>query len=82
MIGKQILLFSTLGNVQRTVWRICILMLGCKGLMTAQKEFSRLSLFPASRASLGQIYDTNQLRMMFVCVLYIFILLKTTEYYF
>ena len=49
--------------------------------MTAQKEFSRLSLFPASRASLGQIYDTNQLRM-FVCVLYIFILLKTTEYYF
>ena len=32
MIVKQILLVSTLGNVWRTVWRICILMLGCKGL--------------------------------------------------
>ena len=31
-IDKQILLVSTLGNVQRTVWRICILMIGCKGL--------------------------------------------------
>ena len=29
---KQILLSSNLGNVKRTVWRICILMLGCKGL--------------------------------------------------
>ena len=27
----QILLVSTLEIVQRTVWRICILMLGCKG---------------------------------------------------
>ena len=27
----QILLVSTIGNVQRTVWRMCILMLGCKG---------------------------------------------------
>ena len=32
VIVKQILLVSTLGNVWRTVWRICILMLGCKGL--------------------------------------------------
>ena len=32
MIVKQILLVSTLENVLRTVWRICILMLGCKGL--------------------------------------------------
>ena len=29
-IFKQILFVSTLGNVQRTVWRICILMLGSK----------------------------------------------------
>ena len=29
MIVKQILLVSTLGNVKRTVSRICILMLGC-----------------------------------------------------
>ena len=28
---KQILLVCTLGNVQGTVWRICILMLGCRG---------------------------------------------------
>ena len=32
LIVKQILPVSTLRNVQRTVWRICILMLGCKGL--------------------------------------------------
>ena len=31
LIGKQILLVSTVGNVWSTVWRICILMLGCKG---------------------------------------------------
>ena len=28
----QILLVSLFGNVWRTVWRICMLMLGCKGL--------------------------------------------------
>ena len=32
VIFKQILLVSTFGNVKRTVWRICILMLGCKRL--------------------------------------------------
>ena len=32
LIIKQILLVSTLGNVKRTVWTICILMLGRKGL--------------------------------------------------
>ena len=32
LIVKQILLVNTLGNVWRTVWRIYILMLGCKGL--------------------------------------------------
>ena len=30
MIVKQILLASTLGNIYRAAWRICILMLGCK----------------------------------------------------
>ena len=29
---KQILLVSLFENVWRTVWRICTLMLGCKGL--------------------------------------------------
>ena len=34
LIVKQTLLVSTLGNVLRTVWRICLLMLGCKGSST------------------------------------------------
>ena len=33
MIVKQILVVSTLVNVQRTVWRIWTLMLSCKGLI-------------------------------------------------
>ena len=32
LIVRQILLVSTFVNVQRTVWRICILMLGCRWL--------------------------------------------------
>ena len=32
LIVKQILPVSTKGTVQRRVWRIWILMLGCKGL--------------------------------------------------
>ena len=31
LIVKQILLVSTLRNIQRAVWRIFILMLRCKG---------------------------------------------------
>ena len=31
---QWILLVSTLGNLYRTEWRICILMLGCAGLLT------------------------------------------------
>ena len=34
MIVKQILLVNILGKVYRTVWRICILILGSKGLIT------------------------------------------------
>ena len=33
MIIKQNLLVSTLGNAEKTVGRICILTLGCKGLI-------------------------------------------------
>ena len=32
LIVKQILLVSIFGNVQRTVMRICMLVLGCRGL--------------------------------------------------
>ena len=31
LIVRRILLVSTVGNVWRTVWRICTLMVGCKG---------------------------------------------------
>ena len=43
----QILLVSTIGNVERTVWRICILMLGCKGQVgkhSSEKKKKRPSL--------------------------------------
>ena len=35
---EQILPVSILRNVWRTVWRICILMLGCKGLKERRGE--------------------------------------------
>ena len=44
LIGKQILPASTLGIVQRTVWRICILMLGCKGKSCNQFYIFRVFL--------------------------------------
>ena len=40
LIVRQILLVSTLKNILRTVWRICILTLECKGLRpTFSEEF-------------------------------------------
>ena len=36
LIIKQILLVSILGSAKRTVWRICLLMLGYKGLYKYQ----------------------------------------------
>ena len=38
LIIKQILLVCTLRNVFSTVWRICILTLGCNGLKTPNVE--------------------------------------------
>ena len=42
LIVEEISLVGTLGNVSRTVWRIYILMIGCKGLnklsLSAPKE--------------------------------------------
>ena len=38
LIVKQILLVITLGNVKRTVWRICILKLGCREFTHLEKE--------------------------------------------
>ena len=44
MIVKQILLIGTLVNVKRTVWRIGIVMLGCKVLigLTKFENFTKL----------------------------------------
>ena len=42
-IVQNVLLISTLGNVERTVWRICILMLECKWLI--EKGSSDFSIF-------------------------------------
>ena len=41
LIVELILLVSTSGNVKRTVWRICISMLGCKGLSHGDSVASR-----------------------------------------
>ena len=38
LIVKLILLVSTLGNVQRTVWRICTMILGCTKLQYKVKQ--------------------------------------------
>ena len=38
LIVKQMLLVSTLGKVWKTVWRLCILMLGYYGLTTGSSQ--------------------------------------------
>ena len=48
LIVKQILLVSLFANVWRTVWRICILMLGCKGLSSHPQGVAGLPLHTGS----------------------------------
>ena len=50
-LTKTKLLGTTLGNVQRTEWRICILMVGCKGcnLLTPQSDQLLISPFLITR---------------------------------
>ena len=67
-IVKQILLVSSIRNVQRTVWRICILMLGCKGLrqtfalnvISACSVTASFSLDIALSAHFVFIYNSQQ----------------------
>ena len=47
-IVKHILLVSTFENAYRAVWGVCILMLGCKGLIVS---FLLSGLFPRSYIS-------------------------------
>ena len=51
LIVKQILLISTTGNIWRTVWRICILIVACKGLSHLhQSKGKSRSIAPCSSA--------------------------------
>ena len=46
LIVKKILLVSTLGNLERTVWRICILMVECKRLKEWSNDIALIKSFP------------------------------------
>ena len=69
LIVKQIPLISTLGNVERTVRRICILMLGWKGLRS-QTSYRWLSdLLPVSSLHTCPhqcLYATKPVNKLFV----------------
>ena len=51
LIIGQILHVGILGNVYRTVWRICILMLGCKGFSYIVSGQNPLIKFTATSSS-------------------------------
>ena len=54
LIVNQILPVSILGNVWRTVWRICILMIGCKRVNPAHdKPYIYLRLFDENSQSIN-----------------------------
>ena len=50
---KQILLFRIIGNIRKTVRRICILMLGCKGLMDGRRGGLTVSALNYGSRGLG-----------------------------
>ena len=56
LIVKQILPVSTLENVLSTVWGICILMVGCKGLTKDGVRPFRASRKKNSAICLEQFY--------------------------
>ena len=45
-LTKTKLLGTTLGSVQRTEWRICILMVGCKGCNPLTRQSDQLLISP------------------------------------
>ena len=45
-LTKTKLLGTTLGNMQRTEWRICILMVGCKGCNPLTPQSDQLLISP------------------------------------
>ena len=60
LIVKQILLVITTGNVERSVWRIWMLLLGCKGL-------SWENIFPGGGGEEGgtELLGTQKMGMYF-----------------
>ena len=42
LIVTQILLVITIGNLLRTIWRICILIQGRKGLLISKRNFKQI----------------------------------------
>ena len=61
---KQILLVSTLGNVLETVWRICILMLGCKGSAFVRKKIEIKEIARVTSATFFSYFIFNILTVL------------------
>ena len=61
LIVQQTLPVSTKRNVSRSVWRICILILGCKGLLCSRRHNNqKFSITPNTRSiSLDNYYRQN-----------------------
>ena len=64
LVLKQILLVCTLGNVWRTVWGICILMLGCKGLRDIPWFTTLKHCGVASKYAIQMLYTSQSLKIL------------------
>ena len=64
LVLKQILLVCTLGNVWRTVWGICILMLGCKGLRDIPWFATLKHCGAASKYAIQMLYTSQSLKIL------------------
>ena len=60
---KQILFISTLGNVQGTLWRICILLLGWKGLKACELAL----IISAAGLAYLQLYPLSKVKQKRLC---------------
>ena len=65
LIVKQVLLVSPLGRIQRTVWRICILTVGCKGIRTSDYLLITVPLFFAAEFCLVHLLLSRHPGMLF-----------------
>ena len=64
LILKKILLVCTLGNVWRTVWGICILMLGCKGLRDIPWFTTLKHCGAAGKYAMQMLYTSQSLKIL------------------